>query len=136
MRNQKFYTQLMTLTVCLLMVAATAYGANSRKTVIQVTELVTLTDDVDFSITSETPFTDNGVVNIENTEHAVLILQSVKPSRAQSLIAAHVQIGGEKAVNGQNCQLKMYNRGCIIMPYSRDLKPLTVYSEPDFQGEA
>ena len=136
MRNQKFYAQLMTLTVCLLMVAATAYGANSRKTVIQVTELVTLTDDVDFSITSETPFTDNGVVNIENTEHAVLILQSVKPSRAQSLIAAHVQIGGEKAVNGQNCQLKMYNRGCIIMPYSRDLKPLTVYSEPDFQGEA
>ena len=124
------------MTVCLLMVATTAFGVNTSKSVEQVTGLVTLTDDVDYCVTGATPFTDDGIVNIENTEHAVLILLDVKPSKAKSLLAKHVLISGEKAVNGQNCQLKMYNRGCIIMPYSRDLKPLTVYSEPNFQGEA
>ena len=124
------------MTVCLLMVATTAFGVNTSKSVEQVTGLVTLTDDVDYCVTGATPFTDDGIVNIENTEHAVLILLDVKPSKVKSLLAKHVLISGEKAVNGQNCQLKMYNRGCIIMPYSRDLKPLTVYSEPNFQGEA
>jgi len=133
---QKLYAQLIAMTVCLLMVATTAFGVNTSKSVEQVTGLVTLTDDVDYCVTGATPFTDDGIVNIENTEHAVLILLDVKPSKAKSLLAKHVLISGEKAVNGQNCQLKMYNRGCIIMPYSRDLKPLTVYSEPNFQGEA
>jgi hypothetical protein len=132
---KKLYAQLITMTVCLLMVATTAYGVNTSKTVEQVTGQVTLTDDVDYIVSSATPFADNGIVNIENTEHAVLILLDVKPSKAKSLLASHVEIGGEKAVVSQNCQLKMYNRGCIIMPYGRDLKPLTVYSETNFQGE-
>ena len=133
---KRLYAQLIAMTVFLLMVATTAFGVNTSKTVEQVTGLVTLTDDVDYRVSSATPFADDGIVNIENTEHAVLILLDVKPSKAKSLLASHVQIGGEKAVNGQNCQLKMYNRGCIIMPYARDLKPLTVYSETNFQGEA
>ena len=133
---QKLYAQLMAMTVCLLMVATTAYGVNMRKTVLQVSGLVTLTDDVDYFVSSATPFAEDGIVNIENTEHAVLILLGVKPSQARNLLASHVQIGGEKAVSGQNCQLKMYDRGSIVMPYGRDLKPLTVYSETDFQGEA
>ena len=110
---QRLYTKLIAMTVCLLMVATTAFGVNTSKNVEQVTGLVTLTDDVDYIVTGATPFADDGIVNIENTEHAVLILLDVKPSKAKSLLASHVKIGGEKAVNGQNCQLKMYNRGCI-----------------------
>ena len=74
---QKLYAQLMAMTVCLLMVATTAYGVNMRKTVLQVSGLVTLTDDVDYFVSSATPFAEDGIVNIENTEHAVLILLGV-----------------------------------------------------------
>ena len=110
--------------------------ANTKKTVTEVTETVTLTADEDYIVTSTRPFGTSGIVNITNTDHAVLILSSVKPSKAVSMLAAHVQINGIKAVNNNNCQVKMYNRGCIILPYGNTTKPLTVYSEPDFGGES
>ena len=112
-----------------------AMGSNTKESVEQVSTAITLSSDVDYIITSETPFVEGGLVNIENTEHAVLILQGVKPSKATSLLAKYVQIGGAKAVNNQNCQVKLYNRGCIILPYGNATKPLTVYSEPNFEGE-
>ena len=112
------------------------WGANTQQSVQQVTTAVTLTADVDYIVTSSTPFTDQGVVNIQNTDHAVLILAGVKPSAALSLLSEHVQIDGARAVNNSNCQVKLYNHGCIILPYGSNTKPLTVYSERDFQGEA
>lgn len=124
------------LAVTMLLCAAHIAAANTKTTVSQVAALVTLTDDVDYIVTSDTPFGDDGIVNIANTEHAVLILSEVKPSAAIRLLADHVQIDGARAVNNTNCQVKLYNRGCIILPYGNSTKPLTVYSEPDFQGES
>ena len=109
--------------------------ANSKKTVTQVTSEVTISEDVDYIITSDTPFADDGSVDITNTEHAVLILQAVKPSKAIAMLS-HVKINGARAVNNTNCQVKIYNRGCIIMPYANGFKPLTVFSEKNFTGEA
>ena len=111
-------------------------AANTKTSVEQVTEIVTLTDDVDYIVTGEKPFGNAGVVNIQNTDHAVLILSAVKPSAALKLLASHVTINGEKAVNNSNCQVKLYNRGSIILPYAKNFKPLTVYSEQNFGGEA
>ena len=124
------------IAVCLLLLPLAAGGANTKKTVSQVTSAVTLTDDVDYTVTSDTPFGDAGVVNILNTDHAVLILSKVRPSAALNLLADHVQINGAKAVNNTNCQVKLYNQGCIILPYGNSVKPLTVYSEPNFEGTA
>ena len=122
--------------VLALLLSAQLWAANTKETVEQVTTAVTLTDDVDYIITSSTPFADEGSVNIQNTDHAVLILAGVKPSKATNLLAKYVLINGQKAVNNTNCQLKMYNRGSIILPYAKDLKPLTVYSEQNFEGES
>lgn len=116
--------------------AADLMAANKKTTVTQVATSVTVSDDVDYTVTSATPFGENGIVNITNTEHAVLILSNVRPSSAKSLLAKHVQINGARAVDNNNCQVKLYNRGCIILPYSKDLKPLTVYSEQNFEGES
>ena len=109
-------------------------AANTKTTQQQVSGTMNVTDDVDLRITSATPFADDAVLNIENTEHAVVILDSVKPSAAIRLLAAHVQINGEKAVNNTNCQVKLYNRGSIILPYGNSVKALTVFSEPNFGG--
>ena len=111
-------------------------AANTKKTVEQVTTSVEVVDDVDYIVTSATPFTSEGIVNITNTDHAVVILQNVKPSKAIHLLPSHVQINGAKAVNNSNCQVKIYNRGCIILPYGNSFKPLTVYSEKNFEGES
>ena len=112
-----------------------AWAANTVEKVAQVTNAVTLTEDVDYTITGETPFTTTGSINLTNTEHAVIIFENIRPSDAFSYLG-FIQINGEDAVDGENCQVKMYASGTIIMPYGKDFKPLTVYSEPDFGGES
>lgn len=109
--------------------------ANTTQTTSQVTESVTVSNDVDYVITNATPFTTAGSVDITNTEHAVVIIKRVKPSVVISTwLKNHVFINGQQAVNGTNCQVKMYAEGAIIMPYAKDIKPLTVYSEQNFGG--
>ena len=124
---------------CALLLAfgLTANAANTITKVSQVSTEVTLSDDVDYVITNATPFAGEGKVNITNTDHAVLIIQSIRPSLViKNHLKDRVFINGEQAVNGENCQVKMYAHGAIIMPYAKDIKPLTVYSEPNFGGTA
>ena len=120
----------------LMALGLVANAANTKTTVTQVTDGVQLTTDVDYIITNATPFTTTGSVDIQNTEHAVLILSSVKPSKVISSWMSHIYINGVRAVNGTNCQVKMYNRGAIVFPYSSNIKPLTCYTEQNFGGEA
>lgn len=108
---------------------------NTTQTVTQVTDAVTLDKDVDYHITSDTPFTSTGSINLTNTDHAVIIFDALKPSLALNQLA-FISINGEQAVDGKNCQVKIYNRGAIIMPYDANFKPLTVYAEADFKGES
>ena len=133
--KQSFTTNIKTLAVALLLaVSIGAMGANAKQTVSQVTSAVEITADWDYTITSAQPFGSEGVVNIVNTDHAVVILTKVKPSAGIKLLESHVKINGQKAVDGTNCQVKMYNKGCIIMPYASDFKPLTCFSDTDFSG--
>lgn len=112
-----------------------ALADNTTQSVSQVTSAVTLDKDVDYHVTSATPFTTTGSINLTNTDHAVIIFDALKPSLALNQLA-FITINGEQAVNGKNCQVKIYNRGAIIMPYGADFKPLTVYTEANFKGES
>ena len=130
-----FPTIIKLLTVALLLsVSIGVMGANTKQTVEQVNSNVVITADWDYIVTSSTPFGSSGVVNLVNTEHAVLILSAVKPSAGINLLSAHVRINGQKAVDGTNCQVKMYNKGCIILPYASNIQPLTCYTGIDFSG--
>lgn len=120
----------------LLASAFTLYAKNDVVTVAQVTESVDITKDVDYVITGNTPFGTMGSVNIKNLDHAVVIIQKIKPSKVISTLMNNIFINGVKAVNGSNCQVKMYNRGAIIMPYDRNFKPLTCYTEKNFGGDS
>lgn len=127
------------VTLLLMMLIVPGWAVNTKTTVEQVTSSVTLSADVDYIITSSTPFAgDDAIVNITNTDHAVLILDAIKPSVAIANWLEYVQVNGEKAVNNVNCQVKIYNLGCIILPYpdGDKFKPLTVYSEKNFGGES
>ena len=131
----KSIARLLAATLLLVGGALSTQAANTKTTVSQVTNAVTLTDDTDYIVTSATPFATGASVNIANTEHAVLILENVKPSAALQLIAQHVLIDGAAAQNGANCQVKLYAQGTIVMPYASTIRPLTVYSEQNFQGD-
>ena len=92
------------LTLSLFTSLSTAFADNTVKTVSQVAEAVTLSDDVDYHITSDTPFTTSGSVNIKNTDHAVLVFDKLKPSLALKQLG-FVTINGEAAKNGVNLML-------------------------------
>ena len=119
-----------------LLLQAAAWAGNGKETVEQVTDEVALMTDMDYVITGTEPFATGGSVNIINTEHAVIIFKNIKPSVVINKHLGGVLVNGEKARNGVNCQVKMYAQGAIVLPYSKDFKPLTVYSEPNFEGEA
>lgn len=129
--------QSLPLLALLLLTCLTAFSANVKTTVSQVSEPVTVTADEDYIINGETPFAAGGSVDLQATAHAVLILERVKPSVAiASWLPTYVKIQGERARNGVNCQVRLYGtRGSMILPYAVDDAPLTVYSEPHFQGE-
>ena len=121
----------------LLAITLNVNAINTTTTVNAVSSTVTLSTNADYVITSTTPFTGNGKVDITNTEHAVLIIQNIRPSVVISKhLKNRVYINGVQAVDGENCQVKMYAQGSIIMPYDKDFKPLTVYSEQNFGGTA
>lgn len=133
----KINKRLFILTCMMMLTTGTILAANKVTNVQQVTEAVTLSDDVDYVIKdADSPFAITGSVDITNTDHAVLIFKSIKPSKVIKSYLSFIYIKGEQAKNDVNCQVKMYSNGAIVMPYASDIKPLTVYSEPNFGGEA
>ena len=123
----------MLVMLCLPM---TMMGANTKKTVTQVTDSVAVTEDWDYAISGDTPFVEGGLVNLVNTNHAVLIISKIKPSVVISKWLKYVQIDGAQAKNNTNCQVKMYNKGSIILPYGNSVKPLTTFTGRDFAGDS
>lgn len=116
--------------------ALQAFSANTVTTVSKVSESVKLTSDVDYVITDKDPFDAAGSVDIVNTEHAVLIFKSIRPSVVISKYLKNVYINGVAAKNNTNCQVKMYASGAIVMPYDKDIKPLTVFDGQNFEGKS
>lgn len=112
-----------------------SFAKNTVRTITQVTSAVTLSEDVDYVITGASPFAVTGSIDITNTDHAVVILENIRPSKALSYLS-FITINGEAAVNDENCQVKMYAQGAIILPYDKDIKPLTVYSGQNFSGQS
>ena len=74
--------RLFTAALLLLASYAAALAANTKEDVAQVTQDITLTEDVDFHITSDEPFTMTGSIDIVNTKHAVVIFDALRPSKA------------------------------------------------------
>ena len=121
------------LTICMaIFVLMVMQAANTQRSVTQVTSSVTISSAWDYHITSTTPFATTGSVNITNAD-AVVILDNVRPTAAQAYLS-FIRINGSAAVKGTNCQLKIYNNGCIIMPHGDSFQPLTVYANNNYSG--
>ena len=130
------------LSCALIMMAFMPLWADNKSTTVaQVAEAVTLADDVDFHITSTTPFAAGGSIDITNLDHAVIIFDNLKPSLALKQLS-HITINGAKATSEKNCQVRIYDRGAILFPYGKEgttatsFHPLVVYDEKNQQGNS
>ncbi len=128
--------RLLTAALVLALSYAAATAKNTTQTVAQVAGAVSLTADVDYHISGTTPFAEGATVDIINTDHAVVIFDFLKPSQAKAFLA-NITINGAAAKDGTNCQLKLYKRGAIILPYGGStFRPLTVFDGADLEGES
>ncbi len=109
-----------------------AIAANTVVTVSQVTEPVDVAENVDYVVTSTTPFGDAGSVNISGS--STLILKNVIPTEALKL-KSHIQISDAAADNGRNCMFKVYGNGCIILAHGSAVTAVTAYSNADYTGD-
>src|SRR5574344_1460901 len=123
--------------ICIILFcsAANIFGANEVSINTQVTTAVTLSTNTDYRISSATPFTSTGSINITNTDNAVVIFDVIKPSEAVAQLG-YIKINGADAVNGTNCMVKIYKHGSIILPHGSSFQPLTVYSGENYTGTA
>ena len=103
----------------------------------QITSAVTVSANTDFVLTRTTSlFSSNGTLNIPSSamEHSVIIFKSLKPSVVISTWLKYIRINGATAVDGTNCQVRMYNKGAIVYPYASDFQALTCYTGTDYTG--
>lgn len=129
-------TRRLLLSAVVLATPVVGVFANTEETVSQVTEAVTLAEGMDYHISNSTPFASGGSITLAKGGTSVVILDNVKPSNAVSLLGTYVLIGGEKAVRGTNCDIRIHAQGTIIYPYTEKDAPLTVYSEQNYGGTA
>ncbi len=108
------------------------FAVNSRKTTTQVVTNITLSTPVDYVISSATPFAASGSVDIAH-EDATIILSGVKPSEADQWLA-YVKVNGKAAEEGNNCSIRIYGNGAMIVPYGDFVLPLTIYDGINLTG--
>lgn len=115
--------------------------ADMDRAVPQVTEPITLSGRGALHITGSKPFAVTGRVDITDTDHAVIFVDSLRPSAMKAWLA-YVTINGQPAVNEQNCQLRLYDHGTLLYPYGKESRdkdgfhPLTVYAGQNLTGES
>ena len=132
-----------TLTFALLFgLVLTVNAANKTQRVTQCATSVTLTEAVDYVITSTEPFSTAGTIDIANPDAAV-IFENIRPSDVINKYLVKVTANGVALKNNVNCRVSIYRHGAIVLPHS-DTKnpdgtafyPLTTYSGDGFTGEA
>ncbi|MBO4215885.1 MAG: hypothetical protein J5888_06090, partial [Bacteroidaceae bacterium] len=122
----------------LIALGLSAYAQNTIKTVEQVAEAVTLTDAVDYTITSSsTPFATAGSVDIQNPDAAV-VFENIRPSVVISKYLSKITANGVKLVNGDNARVSIYRHGAIVFAHSdtknadgSDFYPVVMCSDDD-----
>src|SRR5574344_280660 len=110
-------------------------AANISQSVTQVTGASVIAVAADYHITSATPFSAAGSIDIRNSD-AVLMLDAVKPSVVKSDYLSHIFINGAAAQNDVNVRVGIYGNGTIVYPHTHHTYlPLTVYAEKNYGGE-
>jgi hypothetical protein len=94
-----------------------------------------LSSAIELHLTSaDTPLV-NSTVSL-NHEDAWLFFDNIRPSDFMADHKSAVLINNEPLNVGANGRVAIYGNGTVIMPFGYGFKPLTIYSEENFDGNA
>ncbi len=127
--------------ITLLAALAMSVGMTAANTVTNrsavITSAVSVGANTDYTLTATASlFSSTGSINIPAgaASHSAIVFKHFRPSAVISDWLRYVRIGGEAAVVGRNCQVKMHGTGTIVLPYGSDFHPLTCYAGTGFSG--
>ncbi len=117
-KNQLLPMKLRKITFAwLIAIGLSVYAQNPITTVTQVSEAVTLTDAVDYTITGTAPFATAGSVDIQNPDAAV-VFENIRPSEVISKYLKKITANGVSLVNNDNARVSIYRHGAIVFAHS------------------
>lgn len=96
---------------------------------------VTLSAPVELHISATQNAMVNSTVSLNN-EDAWLFFDNIKPSDVISNYMQYVKVNGNSFTNGGNGRVAIYGNGAVLIPLGSTFKPLTVYTDEDFQGDS
>lgn len=110
------------------------YG-NKERTVISLAKTkLTLDEQIDFHIISESTPLDNSTIDLTN-EQAWVIFDNIRPSKVKSEWLKYIRINGKAAQADTNCRVVIYLNGALVMPYSKmDEKIFVGYEGEQYSG--
>ncbi len=100
-----------------------------------VDENRTLTTALELHLTSPDSALINSTVSLNNAD-AWLFFDNIKPSVVIDKYAFSILIDGEPLNLGVNGRIAIYINGAVVIPFGSTSKPMTIYSEENFNGNS
>lgn len=123
------------LLALMLLLTFQARAVNKVVSVAQVTESVSISEAIDYHVTSYTPFTTAGSIDLQN-EDAAVVFEMLRPSEVIKNYLSNIYVNGEPAKNDVNVRVAIYDNGAIVYAHGNSkYKPLTVFTDFNLSGE-
>ena len=90
------------LLALMLLLTFQARAVNKVVSVAQVTESVSISEAIDYHVTSYTPFTTAGSIDLQN-EDAAVVFEMLRPSEVIKNYLSNIYVNGEPANNMSMC---------------------------------
>ena len=96
---------------------------------------VTMQGKSELYLNSETNPLINSTIDLQSTDSWVYF-ENIKPSLVISSFLTYITINGEKSTDKKNVRVSKYKHGTVVIPHSSTFQPLTIYTQPDFEGDS
>ena len=110
------------------------YGNNTRKVISLRKKKITLDEQIDLHIISESSALTDCSIDLAN-EKAWVIFDNARPSNVIKNYLSQITINGQPATVDGNCRVVIYLNGALVMPYVNNAI-LTGYDGEQFTGES
>lgn len=94
-----------------------------------------LSSPIELHLVSSDSCLVNSFVNLDH-EDAWLFFDNVKPSDVISQYRSDIKISGTTLTVGGNGRVAIYGNGTVVMPFGSTFKPLTVFTEENYNGDS
>lgn len=114
-------------------IPANSHGKPELSALMLVGQKLSLASAIDYHVAADSAMTDSKI-DIAHQD-AWVIFDNVRPSDVVAYYMPSLTIGGQQAVNGENCRVAIYLQGAAVIPHDSGYAPFMGYTEADYGGE-